>query len=396
VDVIIFFMNKKIKTIYITFNGITDPLGQSQVLPYLESLSKNGIKIYLISLEKNLKKAEELSKSIENIGISWYRLKYFKFYSLGMIANMIQCFFLSLYLLLFKKIKIIHARSYPPVFSVLLLKKIFNFKLIFDMRGFWPEELVDSGRIKNSSVYYKVLKFLERKSLLSSDYVVTLTPEAKEIIESNYVGKKTVWMPTCVDKNKFENIEPVYVNDKFVMVYSGSLWTFYNMFSMADFFNALKTKVKNAHFLILANNDTEKLHGLFLEKKIDKKDYTILTLESKDVPKYLSGAKMGISFIYDYPSKKAAFPTKLAEYLACGLPVVANAQSKFIKELVENNKIGVIMDKFDNISCQSAAEKILLLLEDKDLRERCSKTAEKYLGKNVCIDKYLDIYKELE
>ena len=72
-------MSEKINTIYITFNGITDPLGQSQVLPYLEELSKNGVNFYLISLEKDLNKSKELLKDIEGLGIKWYRLKYFKF-----------------------------------------------------------------------------------------------------------------------------------------------------------------------------------------------------------------------------------------------------------------------------------------------------------------------------
>jgi glycosyltransferase involved in cell wall biosynthesis len=388
-------MPEKINTIYITFNGITDPLGQSQVLPYLEDLSKNNIKFYLISLEKNLKKAKELSDDIEKLSISWYRLKYFKFHFLGMIINVIQCSLLSFYLLAVKKIKIVHARSYTPIFSVFLFKKIFNFKLIFDMRGFWPEELADSGRIKYNSIYYKILKFLERKSILASDYIVMLTPESKAIIEGAYAGKKVAWMPTCVDKNRFKNEEKISIEDKFVMVYSGSLWTFYDMPAMVDFFKVLKSKIANAHFLILGNNDSHKLHTVFLEKGIDKKDYTVMTVKSKDVPKYLSGSDLGISFIYDYYSKKAAFPTKLAEYFMSGLPVVANAQSKFIKELVEYNKVGVILEKFNDEYYQKAAKDLMLLLKDKDLKNRCTQVAEKYLDKNVCINKYLDIYREL-
>jgi len=391
-------MPKEVRTIYITFNGITDPLGQSQVLPYLEDLSKHGIKFYLISLEKNLGKAKELSNYVQNLGITWYRLKYFKFYFLGIVVNVIQCRLLSIYLLLFKKIKIVHARSYAPLFSVLFLKKFFQFKLIFDMRGFWPEELADSGRIKRSSIYYKILKFLERKSILSSDQIITLTPEAKEILEDNYKGHKlkVAWMPTCVDVDRFVNKNPVYNNDKFVVVYSGSLWTYYNMPAMADFFKTLKSKISNAHFLVLGNNETEKLHALFSEKGLDREDYTVLSLASKDVPSYLSDSNLGISFIYDYYSKKAAFPTKLAEYLASGLPVVANAQSDFIKDLVESNKVGLILDKFNDDTYQKAAEDLLALLNDKDLKSRCVQTAEKYLGSKVCINKYLDIYRELE
>ena len=41
--------------LYISYDGMTDPLGQSQVLPYLSGLSKEGFKFHLISFEKEEK-----------------------------------------------------------------------------------------------------------------------------------------------------------------------------------------------------------------------------------------------------------------------------------------------------------------------------------------------------
>lgn len=390
---------QKITCLYVTFTGLQDPLGQSQVLPYIEDLSKKGIAFYLVSLEKtkDLAKIKELKSTLKARGVHWYPLRYFKHHKILMMFNIMQCFLVSFYLMLFKKITIIHARSYPPLFSVLLIKKICKVKIIFDMRGFWPEELVDSGRIKNNSIYYKTLKFLEKKSILSSDWIIALTPEAQDIIKNNYPSAKlkTSWMPTCVDEDKFEFIKPVFFNNKFVMVYSGSLWSFYNMPAMMDFFIALKSKIKNAHFLILANNETEKLHDLFLDKKIKKEEYTILTLKPEDVAKYLVGSNLAISFIYDTYAKKASFPTKIAEYLMSGLPVVINAQTNFLKEIVNENKLGVVLDAFNKESFEKVLTWILMLLQDKNIQERCKTIAQKYLGKQVCVNQYLDIYKKL-
>jgi glycosyltransferase involved in cell wall biosynthesis len=389
-------MSKQTKAIYITFNGITDPLGQSQVLPYLEGLSSSGVKFYLVSLEKNLKEAKKLSNHIADLGIIWYRLKYFRFYSLGMALNIIQCFLLVFYLTFFKKVKIIHARAYPPMFSVFLFKKVLKIKIIFDIRGFWPEELICSKRIKEGSIYYKMLKFLEKMSILSSDWVVTLTPESKEIIEEKFKIKNVVWMPTCVDENKFKNQEKVFFEGKFIIIYSGSLWSFYDMPSQIDFFNVLKTKITNSHFLILANNKPEKMYELLAQKGVNKEDYTVVSSKSEDVPKYLASSNLGLSFRYDFYCEKAAFPTKLAEYLISGLPVVINTQSDYIKKLINSNKIGVVLEAFNKNSYQEAVESLLILLKDGNLKERCRETARKYLGKNVCIDKYMDIYRELE
>ena len=45
-------MNKNI--LYISYDGITDPLGQSQILPYISELSRKGLKFHLISFEKSI------------------------------------------------------------------------------------------------------------------------------------------------------------------------------------------------------------------------------------------------------------------------------------------------------------------------------------------------------
>lgn len=391
--------DQKVRCLYITFNGLLDPLGQSQVLPYIYDLASAGYKFYLISLEKkqDAKAIKDLKNNLKAYGIKWYRLKYFKLFAPGMIVNIFQSFLLSFYLVVFKKIRLIHCRAYPPMFSVLPIKKIFKTKLIFDMRGFWPENLADSGRIKYNSIYYKILKFLERKSILTSDWVVTLTPEAEKIVKNNFsqADLRTTWMPTCVDEKKFNvNGDNMFAN-KFVVVYSGSLWSFYDAVAMADFFKVLKAKIKNAHFLILGNNETEKLDKLFDKKGIEKDDYTVLTLNPKDVPKYLASSDLAIAFIYDFPSEKGAFPTKVGEYLASGLPVVVSTQCQYLKDIIVSNKTGIVIDKFDKDSLNDTVSSLMAILDDKETPDRCRAVAERHLSKSVCVNKYLEIYENL-
>src|SRR5687768_13024004 len=72
-------MNKNI--LYLSYDGLTDPLGQSQILPYLIALSKKGYILTIISAEKreNFELRKELiSKIVEENLISWYPLFYTK------------------------------------------------------------------------------------------------------------------------------------------------------------------------------------------------------------------------------------------------------------------------------------------------------------------------------
>ena len=54
--------------LYITYDGLLDPLGSSQVLPYIESLSDQGYKFILFSFEKT-------DRSQKSINVNRKRLK---------------------------------------------------------------------------------------------------------------------------------------------------------------------------------------------------------------------------------------------------------------------------------------------------------------------------------
>ena len=70
------------KILYISYDGLLEPLGQSQVLEYQKKLSKRH-DIFIISFEKiSLDKNNEFHNSTLNIlkasNINWYRLQYHK------------------------------------------------------------------------------------------------------------------------------------------------------------------------------------------------------------------------------------------------------------------------------------------------------------------------------
>ena len=57
--------------------------------------------------------------------------------------------------------QIVHIRSYMPGLGMPLFKMFFNFKLVFDIRGFWADEKVDRLGWSKNSLKYKFFKALE-------------------------------------------------------------------------------------------------------------------------------------------------------------------------------------------------------------------------------------------
>ena len=85
--------------LYISYDGLTDFLGQSQVLPYILGLEEKGYRFSILSFEKaekfnsNKHLIEEL---IANKNIVWYPKKYHKRFSIlaTLFDLLIGCIFM--------------------------------------------------------------------------------------------------------------------------------------------------------------------------------------------------------------------------------------------------------------------------------------------------------------
>ncbi len=71
------------RVLYISYNGMLDPLGQTQVIPYLRELAKRGVQFTLLSFERpaafagdGVRKREELDQELRKHGIEWHWLRY--------------------------------------------------------------------------------------------------------------------------------------------------------------------------------------------------------------------------------------------------------------------------------------------------------------------------------
>jgi glycosyltransferase involved in cell wall biosynthesis len=87
-------------------------------------------------------------------------------------------------------------------------------------------------------------------------------------------------------------------------------------------------------------------------------------------------------------------PTKIAEALACGIPIICNEFNPDIKKLIEKNSIGLIYN-FNEDFDKNYYNKFLGLLSDKNLSNRCISVARNYFSLEEGSLKYNKIYKNL-
>ena len=71
------------RVLFISYNGMLEPLGQSQVIPYLRELAKRGVRFTLLSFERSsafapqgISQCEQLRQKLHSQGIEWHWLRY--------------------------------------------------------------------------------------------------------------------------------------------------------------------------------------------------------------------------------------------------------------------------------------------------------------------------------
>src|SRR5918992_456672 len=141
------------RVLYISYNGMLDPLGQSQVIPYLKELSKAGVRFTLLSFEREraytpegVAQCRELQRKLAQHKIDWHWLRYHKRPSLpATMFDVAQGIRLGYRLVKQNNIEMVHARSHIAARIALALKRRFSLKFIFDVRGLMADEYVDAG-----------------------------------------------------------------------------------------------------------------------------------------------------------------------------------------------------------------------------------------------------------
>lgn len=391
--------------LYISYDGILEPLGQSQVLAYLKRLAADR-PIHLISFEKeddwgNMAECERLARDIAASGIVWHPLRYHKrptaLATTWDIANGTR---LGLWLVLRHRLHIVHARSYVSSVMALAIKRITGIKYLFDMRGFWADERVDGNLWPRTGRMYRVAKGFERRFLLAADHVVSLTHAAvTEMQRFPYLQGRmppVTVIPTCADLERFKPMPHAGESVGFVLGYVGSAGTWYLFDEVVACFAELLRLRPDARFLIVNRGEHAYIRERFAIAGIHDATVELRTTTHAEVPQQIARMDAGIFFIRPVFSKQASAPTKLAEFLGCGVPCLGNAGVGDMAEVLEGDRVGVALRAFDEDSLVAGLGQLLALAADPSTAARCVAAAQKHFSLDEGVRRYAATYRQLD
>jgi glycosyltransferase involved in cell wall biosynthesis len=383
-----------VRTLYICYFGLNEPLVQTQVLPYLRELQKDGIEVSLLTFEPHFRKSwtadklNEVRAQMAAEGIDWHAAAYHKRPSVPATAyDILNGARIIANLIKEKEFDVLHGRTLIGVVMALAGRRLATRrpKVIYDMRGFFAEEYTDAGIWPAGGWLYRTAKAIDNRAIRKADAFVVLTEKARSLLfpESAEThrdgrGRPVEVIPCCIDQARFAAgtwgtlHERLNVGGRTVIAYVGSFGGWYMTDEMLDLFATARRLDPEVFALVLTQRDPAAVKERFKEADYTDDDLLVATVPPDEVPGYLAAADMAISFIKPCYSKRASSPTKIAEYLACGLPVISNRGIGDLDEQLTADGVGVLIDRFDAKAYEAAFSEIQAM---GDVQDRCRESA---------------------
>lgn len=396
--------------LYLTYDGLTDPLGQSQIIPYMQGMVAEGYNVTIVSCEKTdrlQKEGKAIQSILQNQGIQWQPVHYSNTIPVfSQLATLNRLYRAAKNLLQEKKYSIIHCRSTLPAIVGHRLKKQFSLPLIFDMRGFWAEERVEGNIWPQNKILYRfIYRYIlqqEKKLLAESDHIISLTNAGKQIMLNQHVRKPISVIPCCADFQHF-NPESVSVNaslelrrklsipdDAFVLIYTGSIGTWYLLDEMIQFFKDFESIHGNCFFLLVTREKHELIDQAAKKIQAPFNKIRMASAGRNEMPLYLSLADASIYFIKPGFSKQASSPVKQGEALSMGIPVITNSGIGDSDEIISSNNFGWVLT-FNNDNRKVIQEIAAAHINRTEIRRK----SYDILSLESGIEKYLKVYKSV-
>ncbi len=412
------------RVLYVSYDGVLEPLGESQVVAYLERLTDRAA-ISLLSFEKpadlaGTARVAAMRGRLERAGIRWIPLTYHKRPPvLSTAFDVIRgCMVARRWARASNPEPgtlnpepgawnpgIVHARGYVPALMALHVKRSCGTRFLFDMRGFWVDEKVEAGHWPAGGVLYRAGKWCERRFLAAADAIVSLTAAGvRELPALGTVrdGVPVVVIPTCADLDRFAPgpadltlRRTLGLGGGLVVGCVGTLSNWYLRHETLSYLAWLARRFDRMTALIVTREDHDRLRDEAVRAGVPADRLVLTRAAFEDVPALMRLMDVGVFFIRVCFSKRASAATRLAEFLGCGVPVVINRGIGDSGEIVGAGRVGIVLDGTDRPQFERSAGALEALLGDGGTAARCRDVAAREFSLTSGVASYAKLYEQL-
>jgi glycosyltransferase involved in cell wall biosynthesis len=364
---------------YLTSDSVNEGVGQSQILPVLKKLAQKGVAISLVSFEKN-KQYSNIYQNLVTNGIDWNPQEFGSFGLGGGVMRAAKLFSVI------GEYDLIHARSDLPAVAAFLRHG--QTPYLWDVRSLWALQRYEtSEKNLNSKAEFILGSKLEKIAAKNCSGFSTLTRSILPYLLDKYpsLPKLHETNPTVVDLDTF-SVSELNLNQITCLIV-GTMNSFY------DIDRTNKILLNLAKFINLKIVWARGQESTTAKSAICADQ--VLELSHEEMPKSIRNSSFGIAIGKFNQNEwvKAVSPTKVAEFLASGRPVIVSAGIGDLDYQIREFNAGIILQGSE--TPKEIANALMALLEDPSTVERCRALAEKYYSLDNTVSKYLSLYKRI-
>lgn len=391
----------------LVYNSFGDPLFQNVMLPLMRTLSAgSGWRFHLITFEQPYfevsgDQRQRVMRELQAHHIRWYPRRHhtgklliikkaWDFTSIGFLLMRLRT----------KGVGVIWSFANVAASIAWIYAQILFYRTVIYSYEPHSDFMKELGIWQEKSWSYRILKSLEQRAGRDADYVLTGTKYMVDHLLARGIKGEVYRAPTIADDTKFypvlgarKFLEQQYAinpSDK-VILYLGKFGGLYYASEIMRMFSILDENVPNCKFIVITPNSFDEVLDLCHHVNFRSDNMIYITKPPlEDIRTCISAADLGVTAIPPTPSQKFRSPTKVAEYLLCGLPYVTCEGVSEDDLIARKHGVGIVVKDFASESIMSAIPEIreILATEKSEMVNRCRMVGMSYRSKRN-VDKIL-------
>jgi len=397
-------VNRRGRVTHVSLDGLSTPLGESQVLAVSERLQAMGWECTILSLEPepaDTDAFDRLDARMALSGVRWQHRPYRRGRS-GAVQNVLSM--TAMIRGVWGRTDVVHCRSYFGAFFPAAADIFGSIPYVFDTRGYWVDEKIEAGRWFQDLASRAIARRVERELYERASGVVTLTELAAEDVRNGRFGRRhprerTICIPTCVDYTKF-TIDPGraphdFLTDGSIVAYVGSLNPSYEYRKSLDLVASTLNRVPEAKFLALTSQVSD-MNALADEFAIPTSRRLITNVAHDQIHLWLPWIDFGLTLLVNpNEAKRGSMPTKLGEFFATGVAPIGHGANTEVTDWVNRAGSGIVLDDLSSDSLERAVDFIAGGVPEAQALLRARLAAEEHFSLNSGAARYDALFRDV-